>query len=162
MILDLIALDLSSKVWIYQSDEEFSYDELDEAREDIAKFLKAWTAHSAELDCYGNIFHRRFLALFVDESRAHASGCSIDSSVRFVTALGQKMGKNFFDRKMYAYMTMDEEIHTISHDALPSAYASGQITDDTLFFDNLVKNKHDFLKHWIRPLSTSWHHRFTT
>jgi len=61
MILDLIALDNSSRVWIYQADQEFTYDELDDAREDIMNFLTEWTAHSAELDCYGNIFHKRFL-----------------------------------------------------------------------------------------------------
>lgn len=160
MILDLIALDNSSKVWIYQSDKEFSYDELDDAREDIFHFMNEWTAHSAELDCYGNIFHRRFLALFVDESKAQASGCSIDSSVRFVEALGKKMGKNFFDRMTYAYMTEDEVIHTIQHGELPAAYESGVVNDDTFFFDNLVKNKGEFLKYWIKPLADSWHKRF--
>jgi len=160
MILDLIALDNSSKVWIYQSDEEFTYDELDDAREDIFHFLNDWTAHRAELDCYGNIFHRRFLAFFVDESKAQASGCSIDASVKFVEALGKKMNKNFFDRMTYAYMTEDEEIHTIHHNDLQSAYAEGKIKEDTWFFDNLVKDKGDFLKNWIKPLNTSWHKRF--
>ena len=160
MILDLIALDNTSRVWIYQSDQEFTYDELDDAREDIMNFMTEWTAHSAELDCYGNIFHKRFLALFVDESKAHASGCSIDSSVRFVEMLGKKFGKNFFDRMTYAYMTPEEEILTIHHNDLPSAYQSGTVSDSTFFFDNLVKDKGDFLKNWIKPLSSSWHKRF--
>ncbi len=160
MILDLIALDNSSKVWIYQSDKEFTYDELDDAREFISNFLNDWTAHSAELDSYGNIFHKRFLAFFVDESRAHASGCSIDTSVRFVEALGKKMNKDFFDRMTYAYMDDEEEIHTIHHNELPAAYSSGKVTDQTFFFNNLVKTKGDFLKNWIRPLDESWQKRF--
>jgi hypothetical protein len=160
MILDLIALDNSSKVWIYQSDKEFTYDELDYAREDIFHFLSEWTAHSAELDSYGNIFHKRFLAFFVDESKAHASGCSIDTSVRFVEALGKKMNKDFFDRMTYAYMDEEEDIHTLHHNNLSGAYADGKVFDSTFFFNNLVKTKGDFLTNWIRPLDESWHKRF--
>lgn len=159
MILDLIALDNSSKVWIYQSDKEFSYDELDTAREEIYHFLNDWTAHSNALSCYGNIFHKRFLAFFVDESNASASGCGIDKSVKFVESLGKKLGKDFFDRMTYAYM-IDEEIFTIAHNDLEVAYASNKINDDTLFFDNLVKSKGDFLNEWIKPLKSSWHTRF--
>jgi len=159
MILDLIALDDSSKVWIYQSDKEFSYDELDVAREDIFHFLNDWTAHSRELACYGNIFHRRFLAFFVDESNSSASGCSIDKSVKFVEYLGHKLGKDFFDRMTYAYMD-DEEIYTIPHTQLQEAYNSEKINDETLFFDNLVKTKGEFLQGWIKPLKSSWHTRF--
>lgn len=132
MILDLIALDDTSKVWIYQSDKEFTYDELDIAREDIFHFLTDWTAHSQGLTCYGNIFHRRFLAFFVDETNSHASGCSIDKSVKFVEYLGNKLGKDFFDRMTYVYM-VDEEISTLHHADLQNAYISKKIDDETLF-----------------------------
>jgi hypothetical protein len=159
MILDLIALDDTSKVWIYQSDKEFTYDELDIAREDIFHFLTDWTAHSQGLTCYGNIFHRRFLAFFVDETNSHASGCSIDKSVKFVEYLGDKLGKDFFDRMTYAYM-VDEEISTLHHADLQNAYITKKIDDETLFFDNLVKTKGEFLKLWIKPLKQSWHTRF--
>lgn len=161
MILDLIALDPTSRVWLYQADRELSYDELDDARELLFDFLSEWTAHRQELHTYGNIFHRRFLGLFVDESQAAgASGCSIDSSVRFVQQLGERMDINFFERTAYAYMDAQEVIHPIGHADLGTAYSSGQITDDTLFFDNLVKTKEQFLKSWLVPLKDSWHSRF--
>lgn len=159
MILDLIALDDSSKVWIYQADRELSYDELDDIREELQTFLMQWTAHAQDLYCYGNVFHRRFLGLFVDESHASASGCSIDASVRFIEQMGAKLGVDFFGRMTYAYL-QDDEVKTIDHAAMSDAYGQGQISDETLFFDNLVKTKHDFLKRWILPLSDSWHARF--
>jgi len=161
MILDLIALDNTSRVWIYQADREFNYDELDDVREDIMHFLSKWTAHNQELHTYGNIFHKRFLALFVDESNSHgASGCSIDGSVRFVQELGSKFNVNFFDRMLYAYMDEHENIHTIAHTNLSPTYQEGNINDGTLFFDNLVKIKGDFLQNWLVPLKHSWHARF--
>ena len=159
MILDLIALDNSSKVWIYQADREFTYEELDEAREYIFHFLNDWTAHAQELDTYGNIFHRRFLAFFVDETRSSTSGCSIDKSVKFVEFLGNKFNVDFFDRMNYCYME-DDEIKVIHHSSLSEAYASNRIGDKTLFFDNLVNSKGAFLKDWIKPLEESWHKRF--
>ena len=64
-----------------------------------------------------------------------------------------------FDRMDYAYM-VDEEIYTIHHNDLAQAYEKGHITDETLFFDNLVKTKGDFLKEWLKPLKDSWHFRF--
>ena len=157
--MDLIALDNSSKVWLYQADREFSYEELDTIREDLFHFLTAWTSHNNELMCYGNVFHKRFLGLFVDESKAGVSGCSIDKSVKFVNALGQKLDVGFFDRMTHAFLENDE-VHTLPHDKLSESYEAGKINDNTLFFDNLVKTKGDFLTSWIKPLKDSWHTRF--
>lgn len=161
MILDLIALDNTSRVWLYQADREFTYDELDDAREMIFDFLSDWTSHAAELHTYGNIFHKRFLGLFVDESNSSgASGCSIDSSVRFVKELEQRFGVNFFDRTTYAYMDEAEDIYTIKQTELGQALENGTVKKDTLFFDNLVTTKDAFLKSWLKPLEESWHSRF--
>jgi len=38
-------------------------------------------------------------------------------------------------------------------------YKSGEINNETLVFDNLVKTKGDFDKHWVKPLGESWHKR---
>ena len=159
MILDLIALDNSAKVWIYQADREFSYDELDEIRPMIFDFLDYWTSHQNMLMTYGNVFHRRFLAMFVDESLAGASGCSIDASVRFVKQLESHCGVSLMGRDTVAYM-IDEEISTLPLNELGSAVSDGRLQADTFVFDNLVKNKDAFLKEWCKPMNESWHKRF--
>ena len=159
MILDLIALDNSAKVWIYQADREFSYDELDEIRPMIFDFLDQLTSHQNMLMTYGNVFHRRFLAMFVDESLAGASGCSIDASVRFVKQLESHFGVSLMGRDTVAYM-IDEEISTLPLNELGSAVIDGRLQADTFVFDNLVKNKDAFLKEWCKPMNESWHKRF--
>lgn len=160
MLLDLIALDDSSRVWIYQADRYLSYDELDIVRERLFPFLEQWVSHDRLLATYGNVFHRRFLILFVDESKAHvASGCSIDASVRFVQSLGADLGVDFFDRMTYCYLD-DEEIKSVTHHQLPKLYMDGVIKGDTLFFDNLVNEKGTFLTEWTKPLADSWHYKF--
>ena len=40
MLKELIALDPDSKVWIYQSDRQLSYDEVDEIRQLIFDFVQ--------------------------------------------------------------------------------------------------------------------------
>ncbi|MFM2395106.1 MAG: hypothetical protein RLZZ546_3089 [Bacteroidota bacterium] len=159
MIRDLIALDHSSKVWIYQSNRDFEYEELDEAREMIFNFLDQWTSHNEDLLTYGNIFHRRFLAIFVDETHTSASGCSIDKLVRFTEELGNEFKIDFFNRNNFSYL-INEDIYFIDSDKLTNAYRDGKIDDNVLFFDHLVATKHDFLKKWLVPLKNSWHKKF--
>lgn len=162
MIRELIALDHSAKVWIYQADRTLSTEEVVDLRRDLHEFMKQWTCHSRELLTYGNIFHQRFLALFVDETMVKTSGCSIDSSVAFVRSMADKFNTDFFNRTTYAYFTDTEqkEIHFIEHTDMKNAYEKGTIDDETLFVDNLVKTKTDFLENWVKPLNKSWHYRF--
>lgn len=159
MLRELIALENSSRVWIYQADRDFSYDELDEVRPHVFDFVDKWTSHHQSVYGYGNIFHKRFIALFVDESAATASGCSIDASVAFVKSIGSKLDVDFFDRMNFTYLE-DDEVKTIKSNDMSSALEKHQINNDTLFFDNLVKTKGDFLKHWLKPLNESWHANF--
>lgn len=159
MLRELIALENESKVWIYQADRDFTYDELDRFRPEIFKFVDQWTSHHQSVSGYGNIFHKRFLALFVDESLAQTSGCSIDSSVSFVKSVGAALNIDFFDRLNFTYLEEDE-VKSIKNVDLSDALKNNEIGESTLFFDNLVKNKGDFLKSWLKPLKDSWHYNF--
>lgn len=159
MLRELIALEDSSRVWIYQADRDFNYDELDEVRPYVFDFVDKWTSHHQQVFGYGNIFHKRFIALFVDESAASASGCSIDSSVAFVKSIGAKLNMDFFDRMNFTYLE-DDLVKTVKSSELSSALTNQEISNDTLFFDNLVKTKGDFLKYWLKPLNQSWHANF--
>jgi len=159
MIRDLIALDNSSRVWVYQADRMLSDQEADEMRDHVFTFLETWNAHQKDLLSYGNIFHHRFLVLFADETQTGASGCSIDDSVRFITKLGEHYNVDFFDRLNYCYLEMDE-VKSVSHGQLKVKYKEGEINDESLFFDNLVKTKEEFLQGWVKPLSDSWIMKF--
>lgn len=168
MILDLIALDNSSKVWIYQCSTLLTEEQVDGIRDDLYSFLESWTSHNARLYTYGNVFHQRFIAIFVDERYAGASGCSIDKSVHFIESLEQKYGITLTDRTDVAYMEKaeDEEgedvskIHTVHLHALKDSVTVGVLDENTYVFDNLVKTKGDFLQRWVVPLGESWHKRF--
>jgi len=156
---DLIALDDSSRVWIYQADSFFEEEQLDDVKHQIRTFVNEWVSHNNALRAYGNIFHKRLLCLFVDETQAGASGCSIDSSVRFVNDLGKQYDKNMIEREHFGYIKNDE-VYFMHMNQLSDQYKAGIVNEETLFFDNLVDNKADFISHWLKPLGQSWQKRF--
>ena len=155
---DLLAFPNASRVWIFQADKPFRKEELEEANEYVQRFVKDWTSHNNLLKATGGILHDHFVVLVVDETRAGASGCSIDKSVHFIQSLEQHYSKSLFDRMTFAYLK-DEEIHLVHKNELRALYDSGEIDDQTLFFDNLVKDKGTFLANWVVPLKQSWHYR---
>ncbi|MBP6397586.1 MAG: hypothetical protein KBF57_00865 [Saprospiraceae bacterium] len=159
MVRELIALAPESRVWLYAASRELSYEELDIAREMLLPFLEEWTSHSRELMCYGNIFHQRFLGIFVDESMAPASGCSIDASSRFVQQLSEKLKVDFFSRSE-VFSLQNDKINAWNLQSLSQSYIDGEFNNDTLFFDNLVTTKEAFLRSWLVPLKDSWINRF--
>ena len=159
MMRDLLAFPDTSRVWIYQADEPLPEESIHDINRLISQFAVQWTSHNMQLKATGGLLHDRFLVLVADESHAGASGCSIDTSVRFIKQLGEKYKRDFFDRFTFAYLDGDQ-VKSIHRDALAEAYRSGTITDDTLFFDNLVSDKGAFIKRWLAPFGESWMKRF--
>lgn len=88
----------SSRVWLYLANRPMDDTELNFANEKLELFLSSWAAHSKKLHCNGTILFGQYLILSVNEDLENASGCSIDSSVRFVKALGQELDIDFFNR----------------------------------------------------------------
>ncbi len=155
---DLIALPEDSRVWVYAADKEISDHVSDIIKEQLYDFSLQWRSHGQELDCYAQLFHQQFL-VFVADSSALPSGCSIDSSVHVIKELSQQHGIDFFNRMVFQYFE-DEHIRNIKKSDLKDAYNKGMITNETLFFNNLVTSKSEFINDWIIPLSDSWHSKF--
>ncbi|HRO75140.1 MAG TPA: hypothetical protein PLP27_03200 [Crocinitomicaceae bacterium] len=108
-------IDNQSRIWVYQSDRPFLTSELEVIQREIDKFTAEWHTHGKELNATGTIVDNHFVVLGVDANSESTSGCSIDSSVRFIKELGQKLDINFFDR--LKILTVDENGNTeyVSH-----------------------------------------------
>lgn len=144
-----------SRVWIYQSSRLFLLSEALEIEELLNKFTAEWRSHGAEVDAYGNLFFGQFLVLMADESRAGVSGCSTDSSVRFIKALGEKYGVDLFNRTTLAFV-VKEKIQLLPMSQLGYAVQNFFIDGDTLYFNNLVQTKKELEEKWIVPVKDSW------
>ena len=149
---------VNSRVWVYQSNRQFGEDEQAKINHQLSQFVDKWVSHNHALKAYGGIYHKQFIVLMVDESQAGASGCSIDSSVHFIKSLGANFQVDFFDRMNFAYLEK-EAVKTAHRTEFSSLFKTSKIDDNTLVFNNLVKNKAEFEAGWIVPLKDSWHAR---
>ena len=147
-----------ARVWIYQSKRPFTPTEESAINEQLSHFTRQWVSHNQQLLAYGAVKHHQFIVLMVDESQAGASGCSIDSSVHFIQHLEKQFNIDLFDRMTFTY-EQEGEVKTASREELTNLYKAGTVDDQTLVFNNLVKNKAELEQVWKVPLGQSWHKR---
>jgi len=143
-----------SRVWIYQSSRLFSISEALHIEEQVTSFCARWLSHGDDVRAYGNLFFGQFVLLMTDE-RTGVSGCSTDSSVRFIKQLGQQFGVDFFNRTNLAFF-VGEKVQTLPLNQLQYAIENGFITPETLYFNNTVTTKQELEKSWIIPVKASW------
>ena len=148
-----------SRVWVYQSDREISEENAEFLKSEIYKFVNQWTAHNHALKAWGDVIENRFIVLMVDQSQAGASGCSIDKSVAFVKSCEEKAAVNFFDRFNFAYRVGDK-IESADRTEFELLFKNGDLTDETIVFNNLVNSKEEFEEKWQIALGESWHRNF--
>jgi len=146
----------NTKIWIYQSDKPFEATEIPKVRTKVKEFAKNWVSHNDQLTAFGDVYHDRFIVLMVDEYQGGASGCSIDSSVRFIQQLEKEYALDMFDRMNFTYQTK-EGIKSAHKEEFIELYRMGLITDETIVFNNLVSTKEDFENNWQVSLKESWH-----
>ena len=91
-------LEDQAKVWSYQADRLLTDTEVQWITEQLGPFLEEWAAHGTKLKAYGEVVNHAHLILAVDESAHNASGCSIDTSVRFIKQLEKELQLSFFNR----------------------------------------------------------------
>ncbi len=151
-------LPATSRVWVYQADRAFTPAESAQISQDIKTFVSQWLAHKAKVIGDGALLHDRFVILAADEEKLQVSGCSIDSTVRFIKDLGARYNVNFFDRFYTTYIKDGQMIGT-DFESFKKQVAEGKINDDTLVFNNLISTIDALHSEWQVPLAKSWQKR---
>jgi len=149
----------NSRVWIYQSDREFSGAEVAFISEKAEEFINQWTRHGDDLKGSFTIKYNQFLILAVDESFNNVSGCSIDSSVRFIKGLENELKLDLMD-KMNVTFKDNENINLVKLSDFQKFAKAAKITSETIVFNNMVNTKEDFETNWEVAAKDSWHKRF--
>lgn len=148
-----------SRIWIYQADRSINGDEQQTMLAASEKFIQQWAAHGQSLLASAMVMHNQFLVIATDENFNLASGCSIDSSFRFVQGLGKEMSFDFFQRTNLAFY-INQEVKLVALSGLKDEIAKGNITGDTLFFDNNINTKAELHEKWIVSAGESWLKRY--
>jgi len=145
----------NSRVWVYQCSRRLTLSEALDMEPLIEDFCRNWQAHGAPVKAFGNLFFGQFLVLMADETHVPVSGCSTDSSVRFVKSLEQQFRVDFFDRTALAFFAK-EKVQVLPMSQLQYAFDNGFVDAETLYFNNLVATRKALEEDWIIPVKSSW------
>lgn len=159
MIVHFDALPQDARVWIYQSNREFSDREVVQISERIETFMATWKRHGDDLKTSYVIKYNQFIVLGVDESFNDVSGCSIDSSVHFIQEIEKEFGVDLMN-KMNTAFRIGENINIVSLADFQKFVKGNKITPETTVFNNMVKSKVEFDTNWEVSANKSWHKRF--
>ena len=144
-----------ARVWIFQSDRFFTDEERNTLRLNGKKFAEQWHAHGKGLTAQFEVLHNLFVVMSIDEHIEGASGCSIDTFMRFVLEAEKQLGLNLTNRLCFAYL-QDGEIQVAKSAEIKQLSAEGKLTKDTLVFDNLVSNIGQLKSEWVKPAAGLW------
>lgn len=159
MFIEFKDLPKNSRVWIYQSNRVFTKNEIELISLKAEDFINSWTRHGDDLKGSFTIKYDQFLVLAVDESFNNVSGCSIDSSVRFVQVIEKDLQLDLTD-KMNITFKDDDNINLVKLSDFQLFAKQKKITAKTIVFNNMVNTKEDFENNWEVPAKESWHKRF--
>ena len=148
----------NSRIWIYQASRILSSEEEQRIQQKLNDFTSQWQAHGQDLAAHGEIRHKQFIILSVDEQVAGATGCSIDKSVYLMKEIEQEFGLDLFDRFRIAYRA-GENVINCSRQEFETLLSEGIVTQDTIVFNNMIASRRELDTVWEIPMKDSWHSR---
>ena len=159
MLVDFNSLPEHSRVWIYQCNRSFNSVEAESIESKLIDFISTWEAHGKPLSASYDFPYNRFVILALDQSINEASGCSIDTSVRFIQSLEKEYDVNLMD-KMNVSFKQGEFVAYKSLTEFRKMVKQKAVSKNTIVFNNLVTNIHEYKANWEVPAKDSWHNRF--
>lgn len=159
MFVNFDSLPQTARIWIYQCNRSFSDSELKEISEKVTAFLEGWTAHGADLQSGFEIKYKRFIVIALDQKVNAATGCSIDTSVKFIQELESDYNVDLMDKMNVSYKQGEYVAYKTLADFKKMAKDKA-VSKNTIVFNNLVNTKAEYLEFWEVPASESWHSRF--
>lgn len=141
-----------SKIWVYYSEKNFSNDKF-EIQSQLNQFTLNWKSHGSPVKGNGYTIGGHILVLVADVSVCDVSGCSTDSSVQFITQLGQEFQLNFFDRQLVLLYVENKIVPT-------NLNSLNQYSPDTLVFNPFFSDLENWKESFVQKLSESKFKRF--
>jgi len=159
MLVEFKNLPDDSRIWVYQSSRKLSDPEVEIILPRLTEFLEQWTAHGSDLEAGFEIKYNRFIVIGLNQNSTSASGCSIDSSVRFIQTLEKEFEIDLLDKMNVTFYNGEFIAHKSLIDFRKMAKARS-VSPNTVVFNNLVNTKAEYLENWEVPAKDSWHNRF--
>jgi len=149
-----------ARIWIYPCSRTLSDAEVAAVKADVSAFVEEWLSHKRIVKGSGTVLHHRFILLSADEEDVDVSGCSIDSSVRFIKTVEASLGIGCFERTRVYFLNASGELDAVDFREIRSAAEEGRLNADTTIFNIQVSRVADMDGRWMIPLGDSPYARF--
>jgi chemotaxis regulatin CheY-phosphate phosphatase CheZ len=159
MVVNFENLEDAARVWVYQSNREFSENEIKIISTKIENFLEDWQHHGDSLKSSYTIKYNQFIVIAVDEDYTEVSGCSIDASMNLIKQIEKEFSVDLTNKLNISFKDNDN-INVVSLSDFQKYAQKQKITSNTIVFNNMVTTKADFENSWEVTANKSWHQRF--
>jgi hypothetical protein len=149
----------TARIWIYQSNRKLNKEEKEFLMGKLTAFCDQWNTHGALMPSSFDLLHDQFIILAVDESKLGASGCSIDSSVRTLREIEQRLGVNLLDQGKISFIE-DGNVITSKLQEIKEYIHGGNLKEETPVFNPMINKKEDLSEKWLIPANESWLKKF--
>ena len=159
MIVDFKTLPEDSRVWVYQSDRDFTQVEIEIIEDKTSQFLDNWKAHGNDLQASYLIKDKCFLIIAVNEKFNPIGGCSIDYSLQLVNDISSTINLDLLDRLTVNYRS-ENVIKSVNLRDLKNKIKSRTFSSETVIFNTTIKTKKDLITDFEIKLRSSWLSKF--
>ncbi len=159
MLVAFDTLSPESRVWIYQSNRNFTEVEQHEISEKLTEFVEQWMAHGQPLKASFVLPHNRFIVIAADQAFNTPTGCSIDAQVKLILELEQTYGLQLLDKMNVTFKTGEYFAYKPLLD-FKKMIKDKSVNEETIVFNNLVNSIAEWHDSWQVPIKDSWHSRF--
>lgn len=146
-----------ARVWVFASRDPVPEGTARKLLDEVDEYLDGWQAHGVPLTAAREWRDGRFLVVAVDQSKAAASGCSIDALFRLLRRFQDTTGVSLLDSGTVYYRDQWGRIRGLDRSEFGGRVAAGEIGPDTRVFDTTVASAGAYRTAFERPLSESWH-----
>jgi hypothetical protein len=151
------ALPDDARLWCFAASRPPDGAETARLLDTVQRFAQEWTAHGHELRVGIEWLHHRFLVIGVDESRAGASGCSLDALLRALHDLGSELNLDLLDSTPVWYRD-GERIRRCGRQEFRELGETGHVDSSTPVFDLTLSRAADIRAGRLEvPAGSSWH-----
>ncbi len=159
MFVDFESLDDNARIWIYQSNREFSDVEVESIVEKLTFFIQNWKRHGDDLKASFKIMYNQFVIIAVDESFNNVSGCSIDASIHTMQQIEKEFGIELMDKMKIAFKN-GKHINITTMADFQKFAKENKVDKNTIVFNNMVQTKKELATSWEIAANQSWHQRY--
>ena len=147
MFVDFSSLDLSSRVWIFQSETEINKNLEDLIKKELTEFLEKWVSHGIDIISSFEIKYETFIVIAVSDS-INISGClenKYNLSLMNKNVIKFKNGSTISSMNISDFKSKCEKINN---------------NEELIVFNNLVNSIADYRNKWEIDIRLSWHKRY--